>query len=334
MLGNTYFISMMSSRCCNEVFQSNRVNIGNRNSSKFNFVVSLIGLGAVCGFGFGLTKKYPAIKNASSSLYQNCLRYLFPVRPQLFCAAGAACKNNESSTPSSSPRTSSDLDEFADEAKEFLDEAMYDGNCAKRDLLRNGKDCVSASTNLPLATLETSYKGGVHLGKPQEDLRTPLEIALSEWVQKSSSFEEKAIRLENQKSISDAYRSNTLYLKGDLTQLPSIVWQQPFIQRLESLKLLRCNLASIPQEIALAKDLKYFTIEGSKLSEFPAGLISKLDKLTLFQVKNNLDVEKVDFYKDRSILENPRRGDSLSVGWNQQNAAYVYKEGARVAIHA
>jgi hypothetical protein len=248
MLGNTYFISMMSSRCCNEVFQSNRVNIGNRNSSKFNFVVSLIGLGAVCGFGFGLTKKYPAIKNASSSLYQNCLSYLFPVRPQLFCAAGSACKNNESSTPSSSPRTSSDLDEFADEAKEFLAEPTHAKNLAERDSLANGGAVVSAPTQDP--------HGLAALKQLNKDLSTPLEIALSEWVEKSSSLEEKAIRLENQKSISDAYRSNTLYLKGDLTQLPSIVWQQPFIQRLESLKLLSCNLASIPQEIALAKDLK------------------------------------------------------------------------------
>ncbi len=271
MIGNTYFMSMIGSRCCNKVFRSNRVNIGNRNSSKFNFAISLVGLGAVCGFGFALTKKYPAIRNASSSLYQNFLRYLFPARPPSY-----------------------------------------------------GEALVSAETELPIATLE----------EPREDLRTPLEKALSEWVEKGSSLEEKAIRLGNQKAISAAYQSNILSLKGDLTQLPSILWQEPFIERLESLKLLDCNLVSIPEEIALAKNLKFFKIEGSKLFEFPACLISQLDKLVLFQVENNLDVDKVDFYKDRSILENPRRGNSLSVTWNQQNAAYLYTECGRVAIHA
>lgn len=306
MLGNTYFISMMSSRCCNEVFRSNRVNIGNRNSSKFNVVVSLIGLGAVCGFGFGLTKKYPAIKNASSSLYQNCLRYLFPARPSSFAAG------------------------------EFLAEPTGAKNLTERDSLANRGAVVSAPTELPLASLPTQNPHGLEaLEQLNKDLGTPLEKALNEWVENSPSDKEKAIRLKNRQAISNAKVSTILCLEGDLTQLPSIVWQQPFIQRLKSLKLLRCNLASIPEEIASAKDLNYFTIEGSKLSEFPAGLISKLDKLTLFQVENNLgvDVDKVDFCKE-SIPKNPRRGDSLSVTWNQKNVAYLYTEGARVGIYA
>ena len=271
MLENTYWMSMIHSRCCDEVFRSKGVKIGDRNSSKFNFVVSLIGLGAVCGFGFGLTKKYPAIKNASSSLYQTCLRYLFPARPQ---SLGAPRQNNESSTI--------------------------------KDL---------------------------HLEKPTEELRTPLERALSEWVQKSSSHAERAIRLENQKIISDAYRSNTLYLKGDLTQLPSILWQESFIERLESLELLGCNLDSIPKEIASAKNLKFFKIEGSRLSQFPADLISKLDKLTLFKVENNrgVDVDQVDFI-NRSSPEKSQRKDSLSVNWNQQLVTYLYSKGAGVSI--
>jgi hypothetical protein len=305
MIEDTYFISMIGSRCCNEVFRSNRVNIGNSNSSKFNFAISLIGLGAVCGFGFGLTKKYPAIKNASSSLYQNCLRYLFPARSSSF-AEGA-----------------------------LLDESTHTKNLAERDSLANRGAVVSAPTELPVASLPTQDPHG--LAAPEQlnkDLGTALEQALTEWVDNSSSDAEKAIRLKNRQAISNAKGSNILYLKGDLTQLPSILWQQPFIARLESLQLLDCNLASMPKEIASAKNLKFFRIEGSKLSEFPAHLISQLDKLTLFQVQNKEGLIEVDFYKDRPILKNPRRGDSLSVTWNQQNAAYVYKEGGRVAIYA
>ncbi|NDE82971.1 MAG: hypothetical protein EB051_05105, partial [Chlamydiia bacterium] len=290
--------------------------IAKKNSSKFNFFLPLIGLGAVCGCGFALTKKYPAIKCAASSLYQNFVSYLFRAPTQLL-------------GPSKPNHDPSEIEALRNHESSLAAAVQADPVAIQPDQSEESGGGEGSHSGLSQAPLETEA-----VKNPQEDLCRLLGQALSKWIDNSSSNEEKAIRLENQKSISDAYLLKTLYLKGDLTQLPSIVWQQPFIARLESLKLLGCNLASIPKEIALANNLKYFTIEGSKLSEFPAGLISKLDKLTLFQVKNDLDVDKVDFYKYRSILENPRRGDSLSVGWNQQNATYLYTKGARVAIHA